>query len=170
VHEKKEMFSMRRFTLTAVALCLLNAGFVPSTRASDTDKETRLAIDHPLQVQDTLLAPGQHLFRLTQPNSSLSVVTIYNADRTRLEGVITGWSAYRTAADDQNLFSICQPDGNQPAKLQAWFFAGNNYGVEFSVAGKASEIGHVSKSGGKQQTSTKQQHAGSSGKQQVQLL
>jgi hypothetical protein len=157
---------MHRFTMTAVALGLLSASYVPSLRASETDKETRITITQPLQVQNTLLAPGQYLFRLTQPNSSLNMVSIYNADRTRLEGIIMGWSAYRVEADDQSLFSISQPNGNQPAQLQSWFFPGDNYGVEFPVARKTSEIGQVSKSSGKQQnagSSGKQQNAGSSG-------
>jgi hypothetical protein len=161
---------MHRFTMTAVALGLLSANCVPSLRASDTDKETRITITQPLQVQDTLLAPGQYLFRLTQPNSSLTVVSIYNADRTRLEGIIMGWSAYRVEADDQSLFSISQPNGNQPAQLQSWFFPGDNYGVEFATTGKGGEVARASKSGGKQQnagSSSKQQNAGSSGKQET---
>ncbi len=142
---------MHRFTMTAVALGLLSACFAPSMRANDLDKETRLTIDQPVQVQDTLLAPGQYLLKLTQPNNSLSVVSIYNADRSRLEGVIMGWAAYRTDAGDQKLFSISPQEGNQPAQLQTWFFAGDNYGVEFPAARKSGETGHVSKSTRKQQ-------------------
>lgn len=81
-----------------------------------------------------------------------------------------GWSTYRTNADDQRLFLISQPDGNQPAKLQAWFFAGDNYGIEFATAGKGGEVARASKSGGKQKnagSSSKQQDAGSSGKQET---
>jgi hypothetical protein len=142
---------MHRFTMTAVALGVLSACMAPSMRADDIDKETRLTIDQPVQVQDTLLAPGQYVFKLTQPSNSLSVVSIYNADRTRLETIVLGWAAYRADAGDPKLFSISQPEGNRPATLETWFFAGANYGVEFPAARKPGTAAHVSKSNGKQQ-------------------
>ena len=124
---------MNRLKITAAMLGLLTAGFAPSMRADDNNKETRMTINGPLQVQDTLLAPGQYVFKLTEPDTAHSVVSIYNADGTRLEGIIMGWSAYRVDAGDKNLFTISQPQGGQPAKLQTWFYPGDNFGVEFSV-------------------------------------
>ena len=142
---------MNRFRMTAATLGLLSAGLVPSMRADDNNKETRMTINGPLQVQDTLLAPGQYVFKLSQPDTAHSVVSIYNADGTRLEGIIMGWSAYRADAGDKNMFRISQPQGNQPAKLQTWFYPGDNFGVEFSVKEVATETGRVIKSNGKGQ-------------------
>jgi len=124
---------MNRFRMTAATLALLSAYLVPSMRADDSNKETHLTINQPLQIQDTLLAPGQYVFKLTEPDTNHSVVSIYKADSTRLEGIIMGWPAYRTDAGDKHLFTISQPEGNQPAKLQTWFYSGDNFGVEFSL-------------------------------------
>jgi hypothetical protein len=142
---------MNRFKMTAATLGLLSACFVSSLRADDSNKETRMTINGPLQVQDTLLAPGQYVFKLTEPDIAHSVVSIYNSDGTRLMGIIMGWSAYRTDAGDKNLFTISQPQGGQPAQLQTWFYPGDNFGVEFSVAKNATVAGHVMKSNGKGQ-------------------
>jgi hypothetical protein len=143
---------MNRFRLTAATLGLLSASFVPSLRADDNNKETRMTINGPLQVQDTLLAPGQYVFKLSEPDSDHSVVSIYSADGARLEGIVMGWSAYRTDAGDKKLFTISQPQGNQPAKLQTWFYPGDNFGLEFSVKSLAHETGRVMKSKQKGQT------------------
>src|SRR5579864_5388739 len=143
---------MNRIKMTAATLGLLSASFVPSMRADDNNKETRMTINGPLEVQDTLLTPGQYVFKLTQPDTAHSVVSIYNADGTRLEGIIMGWSAYRADAGDKNLFTISQPQGDQPAKLQTWFYPGDNSGVEFSVKKLAGESGRVVKSKQKGQT------------------
>ena len=124
---------MNRFRMTAAKLALLSACLVPSMRADDSNKETHLTINQPLQIQDTLLAPGQYVFRLAESDNNHSVVSIYNADGNRLEGFIMGWATYRTDAGDKHLFTISQPEGNQPAKLQTWFYPGDNFGVEFSV-------------------------------------
>jgi len=124
---------MNRFSMTAATLALLSAYLVPSVRADDSNKETHLTIDQPLQIQDTRLAPGQYVLKLADPDTNRSVVSVYNADGNRLEGIIVGWAAYRTDAGDKHQFTISQPEGNQPAKLQTWFYPGDNFGVEFSV-------------------------------------
>ena len=136
---------MNRFRMTAATMGLLCAYFVPAMRADESNKETHMTITQSLQVQDTLLAPGEHVFKLIEPG----VVSICNADGTRPEGIILGWSVYRADAGDKKLFTISQPQGNQPAKLQTWFYPGDTFGVEFSVTKKASETGRVNKSNGK---------------------
>jgi hypothetical protein len=133
---------MNRFRMTAAILGLFTAGVVPSMRADDNNKETRMTINGPLQVQDTLLAPGEHVFKLIDPG----VVGIYNADGTREEGVILGWSAYRADAGDKELFTVSQSQGNQPATLKYWFYPGDNFGLEFPVKKRAIETGRVVKS------------------------
>ena len=139
---------MNRLKTTTAMLGLLAAGFAPSMRADDSNKETRITINQPLQVQDVLLAPGQHVLKLIQPG----IVSIYNADGTRPEGVILGWSAYRIDAGDKKLITVSQSQGNQPATLKYWFFPGDNFGLEFSERKLAGESGRVVKSQGTEQT------------------
>jgi hypothetical protein len=102
-------------------------------RAAGHDKETRLTIDRPVQVQNTVLAPGEYIFRLTVPDSNHSIVSIYNADGSRLKAIVTGFSVYRQDAADKQLFTFSQPQGNQPSALKSWFYRGDNFGVEFPV-------------------------------------
>ncbi len=131
---------MKRFKITFVMLGLLTAGFAPSMRADDRDKETRLTTNQPLQVGNILLAPGQYVFKLIDPG----VVSIYNADGTQPQGIILGWSAYREDAGDKKLFTVSQSQGNQPAALKYWFYPGDNSGLEFSA--KTLEAGQVARS------------------------
>ena len=93
------------------------------------------------------------MFKLTEPDTAHSVVSIYNADGTRLEGIIMGWSAYRTNTGDNKLFTISQPQGNQPATLKYWFYPGDSYGVEFSEKTPTNETGRAMNSNKKGQTS-----------------
>lgn len=136
---------MNRFRMTAATLGLISGYFMPSLQADDINKETRLTINAPLQVQNTVLAPGKYVFKLTDPNYNHTVVSIYNADRTRLEGIIIGFSAYRTDAGNKQMFAISQPQGDQGAKLRTWFFPGDNYGVEFGVTTKVRRAGQITK-------------------------
>jgi hypothetical protein len=81
---------MNRFKRTFAMLGLLTAGCAPCMRGDDRNKETHLTIDQPLQVRDTLLAPGQYVFKLIEPG----VVSIHNADGSRPEGI--SWVGRRT--------------------------------------------------------------------------
>jgi hypothetical protein len=119
---------MNQFKITTVMLGLLSACLAPSMRADDFNKETHLTTNQPLQVQDILLAPGQYTLKLALPNANETVVGIYNAEGTRLEGIVMGWPAYRPDAGDKKLITVSQAQGSQPSSLKYWFFVGDNSG------------------------------------------
>ena len=136
---------MNRFKTAVATFGLLSISLAPSVRADDTNKETVMTINRPIQVQDIVLAPGQHVLKLTQPNSDHTIVSIYNASQTQLEGIIMGLPAYRLDITDK-LFSFSQPTGNQPAMLQTWYFAGDNSGIEFRALTTSRQLAQASKS------------------------
>ena len=108
---------MNRFRMTTATLGLLTASLVPSMRAGETDKETRMTINGPLQVQDTLLAPGQYVFRLTEPDIDHSVVSIYNADDTRHCHGLVDLPRRRWRQKDVHDFSTPRGPTSQTANL-----------------------------------------------------
>ncbi len=124
---------MNRFKTTIVVLGMLAGALAPSVFGDGRSKETRLVIDQPLKVQNTVLAPGEYIFKLTSPDTNHSMVSIYNADGSHLEAVVVGISAYRVDPGDKKLFTFSHSKGNQPNALKSWFFRGDNFGVEFPV-------------------------------------
>src|SRR5580700_533407 len=141
-----------RFKLTTAILIALPAFFAPSLRADDHSKASHLTINQPLKVEDTLLPPGEYVFKLTQPDANHSVVSIYDADGIRLKKVVIGRSVYRGNATEKTVFTISQPQASEPGTLQSWFYGGENYGVEFPAKKAAGEGGPVAKSKSKGQT------------------
>ncbi len=132
---------MNRFKKTTAMLGPLTAGYASSVRADDRDKETRLTTNQPLQVRDTLLAPGQYVFKLIAPG----MVSIRSVDGTPA-GIVLGWPAYRVDAGGKELFTVSEVEGNQPAMLKDWFYPGDNSGLEFSAGPLAGGTGSVAKS------------------------
>jgi hypothetical protein len=118
-------------------------------RADDFNKETHFTINQPLQIQNAVFAPGQYILKLTDLSVNRVVVSVYNADGTRLEGIFLGFSAYRADAGDQKLITVSQPQGNDPGRLKTWFYAGDNYGVEFPVKNLTSEAKYIVDSNGR---------------------
>jgi hypothetical protein len=137
---------MNRIKITTAMLGLLTACFAPSLQADEFNKETRITTNQPLQVQNTVLPPGQYLFKLLAPDTEENVVTIFSADGRRLEGIVVGLAAYRADASDNKLLTVSQPVGDQPAVLNYWFFPGDNEGIEFQVTTPATVNARLSKS------------------------
>jgi hypothetical protein len=137
---------MYRFKLAAAMLGLLAAGFAPSMRADELDKSTHVTINQPLQVENTVLAPGEYVFKLLLPDSSPATISIYSADGTQPRGIITGLPAYRLDPTDKALFTVSQAEGDQPAVLKSWYFPGDNFGIEFPTKKPARETGRAAKS------------------------
>ena len=144
---------MNRLKTTFALLAALTAGFAPSMQADERNKETRLTISQPLQVQDVLLAPGQYVFKLLTPDSSRRVISIYSADGRQPQGIVLGLPAYRLDPTDHSLFTVSQPEVDQPAALTSWFYPGDNSGVEFQVTKPAHEARRETKSKGTVQAS-----------------
>jgi hypothetical protein len=112
-------------------LGILCACLMPVIRADEHTKEMLMSINGPLQVGDILLAPGQYMFRLTEPDVDHSALSIYNVQTNRLEQTIIGLPAYRLTADGKHSFTVSQPQAGQPAKLGTWFYPGDNFGWSF---------------------------------------
>ena len=154
---------MKRFRMTAAMLGLLGACFAPSVRADDRNKETHLTINVPLRVHDTVLAPGEYVFKVIDLGSNSLAVEILNSDGTRVEATMIGLPAYRNNVGDNKVFTISDPQGDQPAILQSWFYPGDNFGVEFRAAKSANEAQHVSRMKGKVQAGKKADTAAPAG-------
>jgi hypothetical protein len=117
-------------------------------RADDHSKASHLTINQPLKVEDTLLPPGEYVFKLTQPDGNHSVVSIYGADGVQLKKVVIGCSVYRGNANEKTMFTISQPQASEPGTLKSWFYRGDNYGVEFPAKKSAGEGGPLLRSNG----------------------
>src|SRR5580658_4491635 len=98
---------MKRFTTTAVMLGLLGAHFAPGAHADERNKETHLTINVPLRVQDTLLAPGEYVFKLVELAANSTVVSIFNSKGTNETSHVS-----RTNGKGQN---AGKPDAAAPA-------------------------------------------------------
>ncbi len=124
---------MNKLKMMSATLGMLSAILTPSMRADEANKTTYITTHQPLQVQDTLLAPGRYMFKMAGPNYDGHTVQIYNADGTRLEATIQANSAYRSVPSGTTQFTISDPQGGQPAMLRSWFYPGDNVGLDFGT-------------------------------------
>ena len=114
----------------ALAVSLMSSAFVPSMKASESDRKTIITISQPVSVEGTILPPGQYVLRLPSPWSRQDVVSIFNGDETRLIMTVVAIHAYRVERSGKGISFYDSPAG-QPAALHTWFYPGDENGLEF---------------------------------------
>jgi hypothetical protein len=113
-----------------ITLCVLGTLIVPNARADEWDKKTTLTFNEPVQVPGTTLSAGTYVFKLAD-SSDRTIVQIWNEDETRLITTILAVADYRTNTPDKTIVSFDERPTGQPEALKAWFYPGDNSGVEF---------------------------------------
>jgi hypothetical protein len=113
-----------------MTLCALAALIVPKARADEWDKKTTLTFNEPVQVPGITLSAGTYVFKLAD-SSDRTIVQIWNEDETKLITTILAIADYRASTPDKTIVSFDERPTGQPEALKAWFYPGDNSGVEF---------------------------------------
>jgi hypothetical protein len=120
----------RKMFTAAICLMLLGIFVVPQGRADESDKKTIVTINEPIQVPGKVLPAGTYVFKILDPNER-TLVEIYNADETHLVTMVRGIPDSRVKTPDKAIIQLEQQEPGQPEALKAWFYPGDNAGVEF---------------------------------------
>jgi hypothetical protein len=115
-------------------ICLILLGgifFVPKGRADERDKKTIVTVHQPIQVPGKVLPAGTYVFKLLDSNNNPTLVAIFDASETHLITTINGISDERTETPDKTILQLEERPSGQPEALKAWFYPGDNFGVEF---------------------------------------
>jgi hypothetical protein len=115
----------------ALATILMSSSFVPSLKASETDKKTIITISQPVAVEGTILPAGQYVLKLQDSSATRDIVFIFNGEETQLITTIIAIPADRLQPLDKSEFSFYDSQAGQPAALHTWFYPGNENGLEF---------------------------------------
>jgi LPXTG-motif cell wall-anchored protein len=113
-----------------ITLCALGALIVPKARADEWNKKTTLTFNERVQVPGTTLSAGTYVFKLAD-TSDRTIVQIWNEDETKLITTILAIADYREKTPDKTMVSFDERPTGQPQALKAWFYPGDNVGVEF---------------------------------------
>ena len=120
----------RKMFTGMICLMLLGTVFVPNGRADESDKKTIVTVKQPIQVPGKVLPAGTYVFKLLDSNE-LTLVAIFNADETHLITTVQGISDSRIQTPDKTILQFEERPSGQPEALKAWFYPGDNSGIEF---------------------------------------
>jgi hypothetical protein len=114
-------------------ICLMLLGgtfFVSKVRADESDKKTIVTANEPIQVPGKVLPAGTYVFKLLGSNDR-TLVAIYDADEKHLITTVQGIPDVRAETPDKPILQIEERPSGHPEALKAWFYPGDNFGVEF---------------------------------------
>jgi hypothetical protein len=114
-------------------ICLMLLGgtfFAPKGRADESARKTMVTVNETIQVPGKVLPAGTYVFKLLDSNNR-TLVAIYDADEMHLITTVQGIPDVRTETPDKAIFQLEERPSGQPQALKAWFYPGDNAGVEF---------------------------------------
>jgi len=123
---------MRTLTTTLTLAAFAGALALTPLHADEWDKKTIITINAPVQIPTTTLQPGTYTLKLMDSNSDRHIVTVWNADGTKLITTVLAIPNYRLKPTGKSKFTLWETPADQPAALRAWFYPGDNFGQEFA--------------------------------------
>jgi hypothetical protein len=121
-------------TPTLLALALVSISLAPSARADEWDKQTLITVQGgAVQIQGTVLRPGEYVIKLADSTSARRIVQLFNADQTQLVATILANAVYRLQPTGDTKLTLAEEPPGQPPAIRTWFYPGDNYGLQFSV-------------------------------------
>jgi len=104
--------------------------FAPKSQADEMDRKTIVTVNQPIQVPGKVLPAGTYVFKLLDSND-LTLVAIFKDDESHLITTVQGISDVRMETPDKAILQLEERPSGQPQALKAWFYPGDNSGVEF---------------------------------------
>ena len=120
----------RKMFTGMICLMLLGIFFVPKGRADQSDRKTIVTFSQSIQVPGKVLPAGTYVLKLLNAND-LTLVAIFNGDESHLITTVQGIPDSRTETPDKAILQLEERPSGQPEALKAWFYPGDNDGVEF---------------------------------------
>jgi LPXTG-motif cell wall-anchored protein len=117
---------------TSLALCFAITLSVSGARADEWNKKTILTTNETIQVRNTVLPPGQYVFRLGDSQSDRHIVQIFNANQNRIITTQLAMPNYRLQPTGGSRFVFWETPAGRVKALRAWFYPGDNFGQEFA--------------------------------------
>jgi hypothetical protein len=121
-----------RMALTVACGIAFAAGIGTFQAKADAwDKKTILTVNQTIQVRDTVLEPGQYVFKLYNSNADRHVVQIFNADQSHLINTVMAISKQRMEPTGDTQFTFWETPAGTARAMRAWFYPGDTIGQEF---------------------------------------
>ena len=120
---------MQRFRNFVIG-CVFALFAVTVARADEWNRMTVIDVPYPVQVDTFVLQPGRYVIRLLEPTTSLTMVQILSSDEKKIFATIQGTIVTRPRITNKTEFWFWKTPKGRPRIVRAWFYPGQEQGVE----------------------------------------
>jgi hypothetical protein len=122
--------------ITKIALVLLGVAvftlvFAAQAGAQTFNKRTTVTFSHPVEIPGRVLPAGTYTFTVLESMTARNILQIWNEDKTNLITTILAVPDYRLDPTGETVIEFRERPANAPQALRAWFYPGDQYGMEF---------------------------------------
>lgn len=117
--------------LILLGVVLLGGLFATQAGAQTFNKRTTVTFSQPVEVPGQVLPAGGYTFTVLESMTARNILQIWNEDKTRLITTILAIPDYRLEPTGDTVIEFHERPANAPKALRAWFYPGDNYGMEF---------------------------------------
>jgi hypothetical protein len=121
--------SIRRIVAISF-VAMLGLAVAPKAAADAWDKKTIVTFSAPVEVPGKVLTPGTYVFNVLDSASNRNILQIYDKDEKHLEATLLAVPDYRLKPAEKPVISFEERPSNTPEALKAFFYPGENYGLE----------------------------------------
>ena len=126
------MSCLKQFLPSFCALIVCVVGPSNLLRGDSTGNSFSMRNADPVMVENTVLPPGIHLWKVMASQSNRHIVQITNEGTHQVEATILALNNYREKVTPHNQLVFWETPAGAPRAVHAWFAPGENYGQEFT--------------------------------------
>jgi hypothetical protein len=100
-------------------------------QAGEWDKQTRVSVNEPIQVNGTVLPAGTYVFRLLDNDANRNIVQVLDQNMDRVLATVQAVPNARLEPADKTILTFDEARKGEPLPVHSWFFPGDITGQEF---------------------------------------
>jgi LPXTG-motif cell wall-anchored protein len=121
----------KMFTTGCAVTTLVLGGVTAADAQSPRDKAIYFTFSEPVTLPQMTLPAGKYLFRLADSLVNRTIVQIYNADGTRMQGMLMTIPALRNDPPDDPEVRFLETAAGTPPAIASYWYPGERRGWEF---------------------------------------
>jgi len=107
------------------------AALLPVARADESNQETRMTFNQPVEIPGRILPAGTYWFKVLDSTAYRGVVQVSSEDRKTVFATVITANSQRLESADETTLQFAKRQSAEPAALVTWFAPGQTFGHEF---------------------------------------
>jgi hypothetical protein len=114
-----------------VAVAVVCISVTPAALAQVWDHKMTVTVNQPFEVPGAVLPAGEYVFRIVDIAANRTVFRIFSTDEKTVYATVMGIPDFRLEPSEETDVTFFEARPGDPRPLQAWFYTGYQYGLEF---------------------------------------